>query len=187
MSERREAVPESERTFYGPWVNDFLGSLRATGAFAEALRKGGYDPRHPATRYPVPVFLGLIELVRRQLFPDLPLREAQRQVGRLRFMSRIENGIGGKIWVRAFPLIGPERMIQGVEKFTSAGNNFILAEASKLGDKRWRIAFRHTGGVPGDFLAGSIECGLEWAKTPPGRKVVVSHVEDDAFDLELTW
>lgn len=187
MSDQREAVTKSKRIIYGPWCNNYIKSLKATGAFAEALCEAGYDPDHPATKYPVAVFLNLMDVTRRHLFPDLPPSEGYRRVGRLLVASYIEGGISGKLWAKAFPIIGPDLAIRGVEKFTSAGSNYLLAKVTKVGDKHWHVAFRQTGGMPGHFIAGTAEYALGLAGTPPGLKVVVTKDEAEELELDITW
>jgi uncharacterized protein (TIGR02265 family) len=174
--------------FFGPWANAFLTSLHATGEFAEAMREAGFDAEHPADRYPVPVFLALLEVARCHLFPSLSPPEGYRRIGRQRLARYFETA-RGKLMAMAFPLLGPERVIQGIQKFGSSGNNFIHVEVLKRGDNHWRLAFRNTGGLPGELVAGSLEYGLELARTPPGRRVVVarSNVFKEEFDLDASW
>jgi uncharacterized protein (TIGR02265 family) len=174
--------------FYGSWANGFLGSARASGDFAETLRKAGYDPLNPADKYPAAVFVSLLALVRRGLFPDLPPQEGYWQVGRRHLTSYFEKGFG-RLQGLAFPFLGPERVIKGLEEFARSGNNFVKAVAAKECDRCWRVAFRHTGGLPGEYIAGALDYGLERARTPPTRKIVVANSDPakEQFDLEITW
>jgi uncharacterized protein (TIGR02265 family) len=187
VSDPGEAIAKPKRTIYGPWINGFLKSLQPAGAFAEALRGAGYDSDHPASKYSVSAFLNLLDVSRCYLFPSLPPPEGQWNVGRLLISGYVEGGLSGKLWARAFPIVGPELMIKAAGKYSSAGTNFLVAEAVKLGDKQWRILFRDTGGTPAHLIAGMAEYALDLAGAPSGRKVAVTRDEREQFALDLRW
>jgi uncharacterized protein (TIGR02265 family) len=186
VSDSARGVAERERVFNGKWANSFFKSVEANTDLGKSLRKTGYDPERLS--YPAPVFLDLLDMVRRRLFPNLSPPDGYRQLGRWQLTTRFETTIG-RVISKAFPLFGPERVIKGIEEFARSSNNFIKAKVIKEGERQWRIAFRHVGGIPADFLAGALEYGLEVARTPSTRKIVVarSDLANEQFDLEITW
>lgn len=187
MSDPPGAVPASRRVFYGPWANAVLGSVKATGDFAEALRKAGYDPLNPADNYPPAVFIHLVDLVRRHLFPDLSPQESWRQMGRRQLLNYFGKGIG-RLMGLAFSFLRPEQLIKNTEHSRRAGNNFMKVAAIQEGDRRWRVTYSNTAGFPADYVAGGLEYGLEMGGAP-SRKVVVANADPakETFDLEVTW
>jgi uncharacterized protein (TIGR02265 family) len=126
VSDRREAVPESNRKIYGRWINGFFESIKPAGAFAQELREAGYDAAQPAAHYPVRTFYNLMEVARRHLFPGLPEAESHRKLGRRLVTNQFERGIGGKLWAKAFPLLGPDRLLKGVGQLTHSGGDNLL-------------------------------------------------------------
>lgn len=188
VSERPHSLAESERVFWGPYVKTFINSLKANGELAQKLIDAGHEPLNPAKNYPAAIFINLVALARQGLFPDLPPHEGYRQLGRRYNASFLEKGRGRLIGL-ALPFLGPERMIKAMEDFPRHGSNFQTAVATKEGDRHWRVAFRHTGGLPGEFVAGGLTNALERAGTPPTLKIVVTNSDPakEMFDLEITW
>ncbi len=189
VGERTHSVAESERVFWGPYVQAFVKSLKADGALAEKLCQAGYDPLNPSKNYPAAVFINLVSLARRELFPNLSPQEGYRQLGRLYNASFLEKG-RGRLLSMALPFLGPERMLKALEEFPRHGSNFQTAESVKEGDKHWRVTFSHTGsGFSGEFIVGCLENALPRAGAPPSLKVVVANSDPvkETFDLDITW
>jgi uncharacterized protein (TIGR02265 family) len=187
MGDRKKAVSGSERRTNGTSVNELLKSLAPEGDFAEAVRKAGYDSRHPAEEYSFPVFLKILDLLRLHLYPSLPPSEGYRKLGRRTLANHFEAGIGSRIGAKALPIMGPDGFIKNYAKFANTRNSSLVAEASKKGDKHWHLSLGGTGGVPGDYFAGAIECALEMAGAPSGPKIVVSNAGKEQLDLDITW
>ncbi len=189
MGKRPTTVPESERLFWGPYVKAFVNSLKANGELAEKFINAGYDPLNPSKNYPAVVFINLVSLARRELFPNLPPHEGYRQLGRIYNASFLEKG-RGRLLGMALPLLGPDRMLKAMEDFPRHGSNFQTAVSTKEGDRRWRVTFSHTGsGFSGEVLAGCLESALPKAGAPPTLKIAVANSDPakEEFDLEITW
>lgn len=59
----------------------FIRSLKASGAFASALKECGFDPHQPRALYPIEVWNAALEVAWRHCYPTLEREAAYRELG----------------------------------------------------------------------------------------------------------
>ncbi len=157
--------------------------LKPTGAFADELRRIGYDPAKTLAKYPTRVWLEAVEIACRFAFPGLARPQAMRRVGR----TVVEGFLGtlvGKVIGVGIPLIGPERAIMRLPTYISAGRKDLEIEVTMEAKRRARVVVVDAFAVP-EFMAGVIEAGME--KAGVTAKVEIVEVALPRYQLGVSW
>lgn len=162
----------------------FERALKPEGAFADALRKVGYDPARPKPEYPEKVFLDSMEVARRYTEPNLSFTEAQRKFGRITG-ELIYETLVGKVIAVALPMLGPDRLMTQLPKRIEVGaKGSTGARIEKLADRSYRLSFPDRDNPLLEFSAGAIETTLVRCKVQP--RVTVDPNRSIAA-LLITW
>ncbi len=162
----------------------FIHSLRASGAFADALRDCGFDTHHPKALYPIEVWNEALEVAWRHCYPGLERERAYHELGRQLILGFLKTRMG---WVvgMSLPLLGPERLLSRLPSLFSLDTFRYDIEVRQLGWRHYLVCFRNDPDAKPDLVAGCIEEGLHKAGCMPTCSVTRRAGQD--FDIELWW
>lgn len=162
----------------------FVRTLQPTGAFAEELRKAGYDPSAPPRpEYPTRVWQACIDVARQHTFPALPRAEGERQLGR-RFIDGFFQTLTGKMLGATLPMLGPGMVLQKLKRAWSSSQPSLDCTSEELAPGSWRVTLRERG-IMADFCAGLLEGLLK--RTRVQAQVAVAERSPEHCALTVRW
>jgi uncharacterized protein (TIGR02265 family) len=184
FSRRKDRAPR-ERRADGQMLRLLLVSeLRASGEFANDLRRAGYDVTHVEATYSEATAVAAIDVACKHALPGVPLPQARRELGR-RIGEQFLGTIVGQVVRGALRLMGPNRAVSRMPSYLSFGRNQAVAEAHMDGDQHWHVHFGDIAAELGEFTAGWIEAGL--LRTGVKPTLVVQNVSPDEFTVDIRW
>jgi uncharacterized protein (TIGR02265 family) len=178
LTERSESVVQHS-VFEGLFVH----ALHPCDAFAEELRRAGYDLRHREPAYPGRVFAACLQVACRQVHPTLPEPFAMRLLGE-RFLEGFLQTLTGRLVAPALTGLGPAGVLKRLPRFISLGTSATRVAVHQEGAQSWRVELWGRHPLP-DFQAGLITHVLERTGVCPGVAVVTR--SEDGFVLRVRW
>lgn len=148
----------------------FVHVLQPTGTFARELAAAGFEPGRMEARYPSSVWYRCLDIGRRHTFPDLPIPEGFRMLGRS-FMEGYYRTLIGKVVSAALPLYGLQRTLDRLPRVWKGSQPTTEVTVEKDGARAWRVTLNSPGVIP-EFSAGVLEA----AAAPVGEKLSVDVV-----------
>lgn len=146
--------------FATAWESLYVRGLK--GEFSPALRRmlkeHGVDfdqPLLPA--YPLEVWAKTLCATATQLYPDRPLEEGTKELGKRTFLGLKETAIG-KAMFPMFRLLGPKRVLKRMTRNLQNGSNFIETRVLREGEQDADVWFNHV--VQVGFYQGVLETAL---------------------------
>jgi uncharacterized protein (TIGR02265 family) len=162
----------------------FVRGLHAEGRLAEGLLSLGYDMRKPDLNYSVLTWQRCVNLARQELFGQLSDEEAYRLLGRKLVTGFLETLVGRVVAV-AMPMIGPARVVDRLPRYLAMmGRGELEVTIAPVGERARRVHVPDRYNRP-DFVAGSLEVGLERANARP--LVTVEERSPEGYRLLLRW
>jgi uncharacterized protein (TIGR02265 family) len=159
----------------------FQRALRPTGAFAEDLRKAGYDVDRPEPRYPLEVLSRTLAVACRHAYPGKTEPEALHALG-LRFGAAFYETIIGKVIGATMPMLGPDRIIQSLPKRMKVGTDDPCT-VERVSERSWRI--RVGPSIIPHFAAGAVDATLRHARVQ--SNVTVEGRDSRGATLLASW
>lgn len=172
-----------------PWIDGsgfegmYQRALKPTGAFADELRKAGYDVKNPVGRYHAQVWHDTLEVARRHTYPTLPLNDGFRQLGR-RFLDSYFETILGKTVAVVLPILGAERTAKQLPKLFSRARTQLDMQIAQEAPRRWLLHTRDPYSQA-DFVAGILEAGMTRTGVVPVVEVV--HRGHAEHKVRISW
>ena len=162
----------------------FEGIARAfkpEGAFAEELRRAGFDVHLPRARYPASVLLGVLDAVHRHVYPELERLEAHRRIGE-RYVDCFFETLLGKVFHSLLRLLGLRRFLVRLPKMAPMILSGMEVQVEEAGPGVLRLRFHaeHEVYSP-EFMVG----GIEGAGRLTSDQLRVELVHRSAKDCEI--
>lgn len=152
-------------------------------ALKVALRDAGLDVEHLEPTYAVATMRAVMDLLRRDICPELDEGAGFRQLGR-RFVLGFKQTPVGWIFTAMAPLFGPDLTMQTLPRYlSSVRDNFPLSVIAE-GDRRYRFISHDVAQYP-EFIAGCVELVLETCGLAAYEVVCLRR--EPGFELEVSW
>lgn len=161
----------------------FLRALEIQGPAREAVLRAGFDPDHPQEKYSVQVWNQTRVAVCEVMFPQLPLEEAQRTLGRL-FTEGFARTVVGRVLATAAPMLGAERVLARIPFYLRVAREDVEVTMEALGPRNWRATFEEEAPMP-PFVCGALEAILTLTRQE-GRAQVIAQ-EGRKFVVDIRW
>jgi uncharacterized protein (TIGR02265 family) len=173
------SLPVPRRNFEGL----FGHVLRPQGAFAEALREVGYDPREPREAYPLSVWRAALRVARVHAYPERTEAQAYRELGR-QVIEGLSHTLVGRVFALAAPLLGPSRCAAKLPTYLRSSREDMRVEAHPQGQRLWELRIHDPDPLP-EFVAGSVEGVLRITRVLPRVEVEMQGPHD--YRLRVSW
>ncbi len=161
----------------------FVRLLQARGAFKDELRTAGFDPDHPESRYPTPVWLATLDIAARYFYPELSREEAHHRLGQ-RFADHYLTTILGRLTRAVALALGASNFLMLIPKIVPFSSTGVTATAKKVGPGEFVLVYTGEPQSP-DFVAGALEGGAQDVRLFNLRAQVVRR-EAREFELRVT-
>jgi len=162
----------------------FEGIARAfkpEGAFAEELRRAGFDVHAPRTRYPASVLLGVLDVVHRHAYPELERLEAHRRIGE-RYVDCFFETLLGKVFYSLLRVLGLRRFLIRLPKIAPMVLSGLEVQVEEEGPGALLLKFHSEHEVYSpEFIAG----GMAGTGRLTSDQIQVEIVHRSARDCEL--
>ena len=159
-------------------------SLKAQGAFAEALRGCGFDPQQPKAIYPIEIWNSALEVAWHHCYPELERGPAYRQLGQQLARGFLRTW-RGRVVDMGLPMLGADRLLEKVPELCALDTFHYQVKVTRLEPRHYRVLFREDPDAKPELMAGLLEEALRRARVVP-RIGVEWHTERD-FELDVTW
>ena len=177
-----------EQVVFGNTVHG-LSQIAAHGKLSQGARRAlellGLDldgQLQPA--YPAATWRRSLDIVVRDLFPELQLEEAYRQLGQRMVMDARESMLGRGMLALGRAL-GPRRLLLRLNHNFRNADNYVQAELTELSPCAWAVCINETLGMP-SYYQGILEAALGacGARDPHVRRL---HVEGPRCTYRVEW
>jgi len=152
-------------------------------AFAEDLRRAGFDLSRQQPQYPSPVFKRCLEVACRHVYPQQPEPEAMRLIG-ARFIEGFLDTIVGKMVGVVLPLLSPEAFLKRYPRFFAMAAPGVKLSVLEEAPRQWKVELHDSAPVP-EFNAGMIGAVLQRTGVKP--EVRIRERSRFHFVLSVTW
>ncbi len=162
----------------------FSKVLRPTGAFADELRRAGFDPQAQHGAYPLDVFARCVDAAGRRLAPGRSLDGALRELGQ-KLLDGVFMQPNLRLIGMTLPMFGPERYLASAFCWSWLEAMGFEMTATRENERGWRLALGGPDEIPAELLAGAVERGLE--KTGVRAQVEIVELRASTFTLRVSW
>jgi uncharacterized protein (TIGR02265 family) len=183
-----DSAAVSEKLVYESVLDGLLNrtvGARMTPELKTRLKSIGVDlDQKLKPAYPPEVFQAAVDACCELLFPGVPMREAQTQLG-----GQMVDGYGatlfGKALMQMTRLLGPKRTLERLPQSLRGGNNFSEAKLTLKAMRDYEMVMSEGGTFP-EFTAGSIAALLKvsGAKNP---RVIIERPAPPAVTFKISW
>ena len=157
--------------------------LHPEGAFREALREVGYDPRRPEDSYPLRVWRAALHVACRFAHPERTEAQAYRELGR-QVIQGLAQTLVGRVFALAVPMLGAARCVAKLPTYLRSSRPDLHVEVRALDVRLWEVEIRDPQPLP-EFVAGSVEGILQLARVVP--LVQIEAQQPGAYRLRVSW
>ncbi|RKH18476.1 DUF2378 family protein [Corallococcus praedator] len=149
------------------------------------LKAAGLDlERKLEPAYPNAVWQRLLQLGAEELFPGVPMKEAQWLLGE-RFVEGYFETNMGRALKGVLKLLGPARALERTSRNLASGSNFLHVEVQKVSDTDFRIRVNEGGTYP-EFIGAICHFGT-MATGVKGLTTVVESRDGRAAIYRVRW
>jgi len=149
------------------------------------MRHLGVDPDLIQPAYPIELWVALLELLREELFSELPVAEGYRQLGR-HMVNGFVKGPMGRAVAGSVRLAGPDRMLRSLSWVLRSASNFMETSIDALGRNHYRVTLNTRIPEPG-YNEGVLDAMLRHAGA---EEIVVAPGvwrDDGRLSIEVRW
>lgn len=154
-----------ERVVFG---NTFDGLFRialegrlSMGARSALKRMGLHIDQQPLPFYPASVWRPSLDIVVRDLFPDLHQEEAYRRLGQ-KMVTDVSETVLGRGMLAVGRALGPRRLLMRMNHNFRNADNYVQMQLTQLAPTAYEVLINETLGMP-SYYQGIIEAALEAA------------------------
>lgn len=140
--------------------------LKPTGAFAEDLKKAGYDQERPQTEYPNEVWVACLDVTARHHFPQLERYAAWREIGAV-FIGGFLQTLIGKLIGATLPFLSAKTFVSRVPRFVGTGLPGVRVTIEWLSETKARITLPGPHAGSSYVLAGVLDVMLRRFQVTP--------------------
>jgi len=137
--------------------------LKPAGPFREELLAAGYDSASPIPVYPMQVWHDCLKVSARFLFPQQPLDQALRAIGR-QFLAGYFETIIGRMIAAAFPYFSPRTLMLRAPRLLRSGIKEMQTEIEWLSETKVKLTMRGPHEGAGFFSAASSKSALSGSR-----------------------
>ena len=155
-----QLVP-AQRVVFGNTVHGLfqVAHGKLSHAARDALeRLGLYLDRQPQPFYSTDLWRHTLDIVVRDLFPDLPLEEAYRHMGHRLVLDVCESMLGRGMLALGRAL-GPRRLLLRLNHNFRNADNYVQANLTELAPTAYVVCINETLGMP-SYYQGILEAAL---------------------------
>lgn len=177
-----------ERVVFGNTVHGVfqiaLHGRISTGARSALGRMGLHIDRQPLAFYPVSMWRPTLDIVVRDLYPELSLEEGYRLLGH-RMVLDVSEAVLGRGMLALGRALGPRRLLMRMNHNFRNADNYVQVQLAELGPTTFEASINETLGMP-SYYQGIFEAALGaiGARDPQVRCV---RMEGDSCTYHITW
>ena len=157
-------------TFHGLFQIALHGRLSSTARSALG-RMGLHVDRQPLPFYPASVWRPSLDIIVRDLFPDLHLEEAYRRLGQ-KMVTDVSETVLGRGTLAFGRALGPRRLLMRMNHNFRNADNYVQMQLKELAPTAYEVHINETLGIP-SYYQGLLEAALE---ASGAREPQVHHV-----------
>jgi uncharacterized protein (TIGR02265 family) len=158
---------------------------RVTPALKDKLRAVGLDlDQKLRPTYPKEMWLRVLEITTRELYPTLPPEERYFKLGAATVEAFSETAIGKAI-VGIARLMGPRRGLTRLPQAFEAINNFMVAKLTELAPNRFQLWLNEHYGQP-SYVLGALTAAVA-INRPLQVNVRIVQTDGNAITFEISW
>jgi uncharacterized protein (TIGR02265 family) len=167
-------------------IDALLVGLERDDSTRASLRAAGYDLADGRAMWPAETFYAVLEWVRVRRFAEVPVPEAQRELGRIWVEGFTETTVGSVV-MGALRVLGPERALPRILQYVDSVRQGFAVQVVPLGDRVYRMRLQEAAGVLPEFAQGGVEAMLRAGKAPSTLSVELGERGADWFELRVRW
>lgn len=177
-----------ERVVFGNTVHGIFQIARhgkiSTGARSALGRMGLHIDRQPLPFYPLAVWRPTLDIIVRDLYPDLSLEEGYRQLGH-RMVLDVSEAVLGRGMLALGRALGPRRLLMRMNHNFRNADNYVQMQLHELGPTTYEVRINETLGMP-SYYQGILEAALSaiGAREPQVWRV---RMEGDSCTFRVGW
>lgn len=170
-------------TFHGLFQIALHGRL-SSAARSALGRMGLHVDRQPLPFYPASVWRPSLDIVVRDLFPDLHLEEAYRRLGQ-KMVTDVSETVLGRGMLALGRALGPRRLLMRLNHNFRNADNYVQMQLKELAPTAYEVHINETLGIP-SYYQGIIEAALcaSGAREPHVRHV---RAEGSGCTYRVEW
>lgn len=170
-----------EQTIEGLFVRS-LGP-RITPALKKQLKAAGLDlDARLLPAYAFDVWMKVLELTARALYPDKPIEDAMLAVGEA-FVDGFMETFLGRAVLGMTKVVGPTRTLKRATQTFRSGNNYTETKLTQIDDNTFDLWMNEVGQWP-TFTAGILKGGLRAAE---GLNIELRDHDGHACTYRISW
>lgn len=172
---------------FGHTVEGLLVALkgRLEAPLKAKLKAAGLDvDKKLEPAYPNAIWQRALQIGAEELFPGVPMPEAQWMLGE-RFVSGYFETNMGRALQGMLKLLGPVRALERMSRNLASGSNFLHVEVEKLADTDFRLKVNEGGTYP-EFIGSICHFGTQ-ATGVKGLTTVVESRQGRAATYRIRW
>jgi uncharacterized protein (TIGR02265 family) len=150
-----------ERVVFGNTFHGLFQIARrrlSPGARSALGRMGLHLDAQPLPFYPASVLRPSLDIVVRDLFPELHLEEAYRQLGQ-KMVTEVSETVLGRGMLALGRALGPRRLLMRMNHNFRNADNYVQLHLTELGPTAYEVLINETLGMP-SYYQGIIEAAL---------------------------
>ena len=144
-------------TFHGLFQIALHGRI-SSGARSALGRMGLHIDRQPLAFYPASVWRPSLDIIVRDLFPDLHLEEAYRRLGQ-KMVTEVSESVLGRGMLALGRALGPRRLLMRMNHNFRNADNYVQLRLTELAPTAYEVCINETLGVP-SYYQGMLEAAL---------------------------
>ncbi len=151
-----------ERVVFGNTIHGLFQIAlhgRLSNGARGALRHMGLDiERQPQASYPAAIWRPSLDIVVKDLFPELQLDEAYRRLGQ-KMVTDVCESMLGRGMLALGRALGPRRLLLRLNHGFRNADNYVQARLTELTPCAWEVCINETLGMP-TYYQGILEAAL---------------------------
>ena len=170
-------------TFHGLFQIALHGRI-STAARSALGRMGLHLDRQPLPFYPASVWRPSLDIIVRDLFPDLHLEEAYRRLGQ-KMVTEVSETVLGRGMLALGRALGPRRLLMRMNHNFRNADNYVQLQLKELAPTAYEVHINETLGVP-SYYQGILEAALgsTGAREPHVQRV---RTDDTHCTYRVEW
>jgi len=163
------------RTLEQPYTPAQIAELDALGINLSKPLLPGYSAE---------VYAGLIDLVTRQRWPELPREQGHFEAGRA-FIQAYSETLLGRALSGLLRTIGPHRVLERMSRTFRSANNFTETRLRKVGPASYELWFNFASRPP--FFAGMVHEVLTRCGVKQPEVKLIAGAEGTEVTFHVSW
>lgn len=159
---------------------------RMTPQLEDRLRRVGIDLRRLLPAYSQETWERAVEVVAKELYPDLPMGEAQWKLGESTVYGWGETMLGKAMFALS-KVIGPKRALQRFPSMSRASNNYSTMLAHELSPNEFELICEPFAGWP-EYVQGCLRAVIDVTGAKEPKVELVEHDRArERIVMRATW